>query len=1321
VPVGAFAVIVLAFSAIFGAVLAPTTWASVTQFGSYGQGAGQFDEAYGVAVEQNSGDVYIVDRNNSRVEKWSGEGAFLEAWGWGVQNGEEKLQTCTTATGCRHGSGGGGAGQFLRPAGVAVDNSLGLSHGDVYVVDEENDRVQKFGPNGEFILMFGGEVNETKVREAEEGKSVTASEEDICTQVEIESGVECKAGVEGSADGEFEGLYNHGDLASIAVNADGRVYVGDAHSVQRFSEAGVYEATALEGAQIDALATAPGGDIYALGSEGAGVREYDEGGAEVGQPRDEAGAPETIAVGSGGSLFVDDDPTQGLAATHSIRAYNVAGEETQSFDEDEEDGANGIGWSEAAGALYVVGAEGGVRVRVLTLPPPGPVVVARSELARTVEPTTAVLDAKVNPEDQEGEGEYDFEYGTAPCTPGSCGNATPAGRKLAESFEGAPVEAPLSGLKPNTTYHFRVVATDSHGHRTVGPEATFTTLPAVGIEDTSVSDVAATSATFVAELDPLGVAATWRIEYAGKGAGLGTPEATIAGEGTLPAGSGPFTVSAHAQTGLSAATPYYYRVVATDEREGIAYTVEGPDETFTTQGEGEALGLGGLPDHRAWELVSPSGMHGAAIQPLNGSAPVQAAAGGGAIAYATIGAIEASIEGNRALEDSMVISTHGAEGWSSRDVAIANETVSEEGYKTGHGDEYRLFSSDLSTALVEPLGATPLPPLPSTAEQEQTLYLRHATGGFEPLVTVANVETGAHFGRALSFRDATSDLAHVVFASDVPLVNGKEAGLYEWSAGKLQFAGPGTLGAANEKNRRGAISSDGTRVFQSADDHLYMYDTATERGVQLDTVQPEATGFGSQDPVYQGTGAEGTMAFFTDTQELTPGASEGSLYAYDTETGALSDLTTPVNAGETVEVQGYMPGVSEDGSYAYVVAQGVLTTSANAYGETATAGAENLYELHLQGGSWQSTFIARLSSDDAPDWGGESEVDLSLTRLSARVSPNGRYLAFMSQRGLTGYDNEDTSSQHPGERPDEEVYLYDAQSAKLVCASCNPSGTRPAGIHDVTVDEASPLVDPLEGVWSGRWLAASVPSWTPNSTGEALYQSRYLDDSGRLFFDSSDALVPQAVNHTEDVYEYEPPVGSGGGPGSSPEPPPNDSCTTTSSTYSAASAGCVSLISSATSGQESEFLDASENGDDVFFLTAARLTPQAPSSGYSVYDAHVCGAGWACTSPQPVGVAPCESASECRAPSLSGTGADSTPASASFEGAGNLVPAPPPAVVKPLTRAQKLTDALRTCRRDKKKAKHKKCEKQARTKYGVAKTAKSTKGTKAKKSTKARS
>ncbi len=67
----------------------------------------------------------------------------------------------------------------------------------------------------------------------------------------------------------------------------------------------------------------------------------------------------------------------------------------------------------------------------------------------------------------------------------------------------------------------------------------------------------------------------------------------------------------------------------------------------------------------------------------------------------------------------------------------------------------------------------------------------------------------------------------------------------------------------------------------------------------------------------------------------------------------------------------------------------------------------------------------------------------------------------------------------------------------------------------------SNLVDYAQ-TWQDRWLAGNIPGWTTKDLSNAIYQSRYLSNSGRLFFNSSDALVPADVNGKEDVYEYEP-------------------------------------------------------------------------------------------------------------------------------------------------------------------------------------------------------
>ena len=70
---------------------------------------------------------------------------------------------------------------------IVVDNSSGPSAGDVYVTDTQRHRIQKFDPDGNFILMFGKGVNAT-------------TGGDLCTAA---SGDTCKNGVSSTASGGF--------------------------------------------------------------------------------------------------------------------------------------------------------------------------------------------------------------------------------------------------------------------------------------------------------------------------------------------------------------------------------------------------------------------------------------------------------------------------------------------------------------------------------------------------------------------------------------------------------------------------------------------------------------------------------------------------------------------------------------------------------------------------------------------------------------------------------------------------------------------------------------------------------------------------------------------------------------------------------------------------------------------------------------------------------------------------------------------------------------------------------------------------------------
>jgi hypothetical protein len=830
----------------------------------------------------------------------------------------------------------------------------------------------------------------------------------------------------------------------------------------------------------------------------------------------------------------------------------------------------------------------------------------------------------------------------------------------------------------------------------------FASAPALAVppkvEEVYVSDVGSGSATLSATVNPEGAATTYMFEYAPAG-GAFTPVPASAGKESITEGTAGVLVSVHVQQGLLPHTSYEFRLVASNSVE----TVTGEPVSFTTQTPGGELVL---PDSRAWEMVSPPG---------------------NAIAYPATAATEAQPQGSPSFVE--VLSTRGSGGWGSRDIAIPHNVAT--GAIQGQGQEYRFFTSDLSLSIVQPFHPFPPPSSPaslSAEASESTAYLRtdYLNGNasepctsscYRPLVTgkpgYANVPPGTVFGEESGgectvvvsraacgpfFVGATPDLSHVVVESNVALIstsNPRES-LYEWAGGTLTFIG--------SKARFHAIDDGGSRVVFDGESEglngLLMRDLTAKKTLKLDVAEPECLKEGkceSGGGSFQIASHDGLQVFFTSAQRLTKdsgastevGHQASDLYVYDLtapEGQRVKDLT-PLGGGEEhANVQGRV-SASEDGSSVYFVAGGVLTQAENGQKEKAQTGTCegestcNLY-LHHNG---VTKLVAVLSAEDAPDW------TARLDQLTARVSPNGEWLVFMSQRSLTGYDNHDAVSG----LPDEEVYLYNAGTGSLVCASCNPTGARPAGVE---LGQEVRLAVGESGWMPQRWLAANVRGWTPYTLGFALYQSRYLSDSGRLFFNSSDALVPQDVNRTEDVYQYEPPgVGD---------------CTTASVTFSQRSGGCVGLISSGTSAEESAFLDASESGGDVFFLTAAKLAQQDTDTSLDVYDAHECTQQSLCLA-QPLVTPPsCSTGDSCKpSPSLQPS-IFGSPASATFSGAGNLPPAVSKPAVKPrsLTRTRKLAKALKACRAKHNKHMQASCEAQARKRYGSQSKSASHKG-----------
>ena len=1216
---------------------------------------GPFKELFALAV--SSGELYVLDINRSsgfagRLDKFDAQtGAFVSQFpptsfaglavakatgdvyigGYGQVGTVEVFSAAGERQAVWNGAGtpSGSFGCFVCGSAesvVAVDNSTSLgdwASGDVYVASPRQHVVDVFEPGSEekYVAQLTGVSPSEPFSDV---SHVAVSEFNGDVLVRGATSTSTSAGVYLFKPGLTVGQYEFvGKLTPPSGGFAGFPFL------------------AVDGSN---------GEIYA--SEGSGVYEFSAAGAFLGD----------FQLGEGASISpVAVDPS-----THDV--YLGSG-----------------------GTVQVFGPD-------IVLPD------VTNAPASSVKPGSATLNGTVNP-DEAGEATCRFVWGTtrefgneAPCEPESVSNGGSP----------VPVHAVLGGLAPDTTYYFRLQATNkADGHTNPGDpsqDQEFKT-PGPGIHLESVSSVTSSSATLNATIDPNRAPTTYYFQYGtssttGCGANPAScTDAPVAPGEMVGSGSGDVEVAPRHLQGLSPNTVYHYRVLAVSEPGGEPITVEGPDHTFTTQGPAAPSSL---VDGREWELVSPPDKHGALIEPIFiGTPSTQASSSGGGMAYLTGSPTEADPAGNANLPQ--VFSARGPDGWVSRDISLPHSEAT--GLALQRPD-YRMFSSDLSLAVVQPLG--PFDPALSAEASEQTAYLRSdyshgvpgtlcATSCFRPLVTAvpgfADVPAGIEFGvnRESGERcppnplcgpeliGATPDLSHVVLYSGVGLTStsGENGYLYEWSGGsQLQPVGvlpDGKPAGAQSGPGQGAggyhvgplvvrnsVSADGSRVFFTDNTTGLLYVREGIGTAQARTVPVPVPG-----SVFETASVDGSRVFVLGVD----GGELGKLSEFDVET----EVSTPLASG----VQGVI-GASEDGSSVYFVSNTVLTGEVkNGSGATAQAGQPNLYLS--RGGV--TTFIATLSQEDAPDW--EYFASAFGFRMTARVSPDGGSLAFMSQRSLTGYDNRDALSG----MPDEEVYLYRAPTGGgggvLACASCDPTGARPRGIEyeRLSFGKGTGLVSSGGGVWgSSQWLAANVPAWT-----SPFYQSRYLSDSGRLFFDSSDALVPQDTNGTEDVYEYEP-AGVGG-------------CSSESPTFVGSSGGCVGLVSSGSSAEESGFLDASESGGDVFFVTKARLAPRDVDSSFDVYDAHECTNLVPCLPASPLPVPACDG-DACQPPVSPAS--DLSPASFTFSGSGNVNPAAATVVatrVKGLTRAQRLAGALKQCRK-RSKRKRPACEKHARRAYG---------------------
>jgi hypothetical protein len=203
-------------------------------------------------------------------------------------------------------------------------------------------------------------------------------------------------------------------------------------------------------------------------------------------------------------------------------------------------------------------------VHVTTLSPTGPPVVITNR-ATYIASYSARLKGTVDPHGLTTT--VYFQYGTTI----SYGLTTAIQSRTGNTYQN--VAATVGGLTASTTYHFRIVATNSAGTR-YGADQTFTTLGPTGppvVITNPATLVASFAATLNGSVDPHGLTTNVRFQY-GTTTSYGLHTA-IQGK----SGNAYQNVAANI-SGLTASTTYHFRIVATNS----AGTRYGADRTFTT-------------------------------------------------------------------------------------------------------------------------------------------------------------------------------------------------------------------------------------------------------------------------------------------------------------------------------------------------------------------------------------------------------------------------------------------------------------------------------------------------------------------------------------------------------------------------------------------------------------------------------------------------------------------------------------------------------------------------------------------------------------------
>ena len=496
----------------------------------------------GVAVNESTQDVYVVDRGHDRVEWFSASGSYLGKFdGSGSFEVEGKKETGAAAP----------TGALSSPDGIAVDNDPSSpSFGDVYVIDEGNKAVDKFTATGAYISQLTG----------------TCPTPGGCPTTQITKFVE---------------------IYGVAVDPNGTVWV-EAGEPEPSGHPAIYDYTngqpntylagrtsQVEGLAGHGLAVDAEDDLYVVHRGALEVAKLNSAGEPLGGEPGEQ-------LGGGGASGVAVDPSSNdvdVDVGGSIAVINPEETLVESFAGGILNKAGSLALDPAAGpsgyAYVVEPADNDVLIFEYSATVKEPPSAPTTSPATEVTGSTAKLNGEVNPEGTAGGVGYSFSYipgaGTSCTETGSFSSPLNNGAANPTGSVAVPVSTTLTGLEPGVEYVFCLVA-DRFGAM-VGSQQSFETSPAAPeIISQSATNITEGAGQFSAVINPnhSKKETTYLFEYSTEGSTSGnTLEGSIqtaVGETPIPAEEyGPRTVTSPVVELEPVYTAYYYRIVATNE------------------------------------------------------------------------------------------------------------------------------------------------------------------------------------------------------------------------------------------------------------------------------------------------------------------------------------------------------------------------------------------------------------------------------------------------------------------------------------------------------------------------------------------------------------------------------------------------------------------------------------------------------------------------------------------------------------------------------------------------------------------------------------